>query len=157
MGRKEYYIDSDNPDTVLWGLSWRGIIGVIVAVLLCAGLGWAGWAVKVATSDVKGAGDAQIKINSADNRIQSQELFQDLFRKVKEYDRGIDTLAEVVRISPTSFNRTNLTGQILACQQAIEQYNAETDKISSAKWLSDDLPYKINENDPATDCKETAK
>lgn len=157
MGRKTHYIDSDNPDVVLWGLSWRGIIGTVLAVLVCGGLGWAGWAVKVATSDVKGAGDAQIKINSGENRIQSQELFQDLYAKVLEYDRNIDVLAEAVRMDPREFNKTNLVGQILICNQAIEQYNAETDKISSAKWLSNDLPYKIDETDPKTDCEETAK
>lgn len=157
MGRKTHYIDSDNPDVVLWGLSWRGIIGTVLAVLVCGGLGWAGWAVKVATSDVKGAGDAQIKINSGENRIQSQELFQDLYAKVLEYDRNIDPLVAAVKGDPSSFNKTNLTGQYMACNAAVTEYNAETDKVSSAKWLSPDLPYKIDGSDPATDCKENEK
>lgn len=144
-------------DRATLSAGWRVALYIIVGILFFGGLSWGILAIRAATSETKGGLDAEIKINSGQNQIASQELFQQLYAKVKEYDKNIDVLAAAVKDDPSSFNKTNLTGQILMCNQAVEEYNAETDKISSAKWLSRDLPYKIDETASETDCKESAK
>lgn len=139
------------------GLSfaWRAVLWTIGVLVVCGLLGWAGLAIRAATSETKGELDKTIQINQGKNQIQSQELFQDLHAKILELDAGIDVLAATVKRNPSSFNQTNLDGQIMGCIAAVNSYDAETDKISRGKWLSPDLPYKIDRTDPRYDCKET--
>jgi hypothetical protein len=154
---KQYYIDSDNPDRVLWGLSWRMVVGVIVGLLLCAGINWFTWGVKVFTSDIKGAGDQQIRINSERNRTQQQELFRTMYGKIVEYNRNIDVAYAAKVEDPSQFNKTNYTGLVMTCNYAVQDYNAQVGKVTAEKWLPADLPYVIDQNDPAFDCLETKK
>lgn len=154
---KQYYIDSDNPDRVLWGLSWRAVIGWIVVLLLCAGANWFTWGVKVFTSDMKGAGDQQIRINSERNRTQQQELFRAMYGKIVEYNTNIDVAYLMKESNPTPFNNTNYLGLVMTCNQAVQEYNAQVGKVTATKWLPEDLPYSIDQTDPRFDCKETQK
>lgn len=132
----------------LWFIGGLVFIGLVTGGVLL---------VRALVSEQKGGLDAEIKINSGDNQIQSQELFQDLHAKILEYDQGIDVLAAAVRRNPSSFNQTNLDGQILACNGAVTQYNSEAGKISRGKWMSPDLPFQIDQSDPRYDCKETQR
>jgi hypothetical protein len=115
------------------------------------------WAFKVATSEVRGAGDATIEINSGKNQIQSQELFEAMYAKVLEYDRNLDVAAATLARTPSSFNQTNYDGLVMTCNAAVEQYNAETRKVGSAKWRAPDLPYEIDTTSPESDCQETTR
>lgn len=144
-------------DRAVLSAGWRAVLVTVVVLVVCGGLGWAGWAIKVATSEVKGAGDAHIKINDADNRLQSQALFEDLYRKIQEYDKNLDVAAKAIKADPSSFNRTNYDGLVMTCNAAVQEYNAEARKTVRAKWLSRDLPYEIDETDPRFDCKESAQ
>lgn len=67
--KREPWYESTDPGRVVRGGSWRvalWIVGVVVSVgLISAGI----WALKVATSDIKGAGDQTRIVNSANNRI----------------------------------------------------------------------------------------
>lgn len=151
------WYESDNPSRHAWGFFRTGMGMTILAVLALALCGGIGWGIKVLASDVKGAGDATIKINSGDNRIQSQELFEQLYAAVLKHDKNLDVMAEAVRLDPSSFNKTNYTGTKAACNNAVEDYNAEARKISSEKWKADDLPHQIDTTAPETDCKENAR
>lgn len=144
-------------DKAALSAGWRAVLVTVAVLVVCGGLGWAGWAIKVATSDVKGAGDAQVKINSGANRIQSQELFEELYTKIQEYDKNLDIAAVTLKKTPNSFNQTNYDGLKMACNEAVTQYNAEARKISRGKWLSADLPYEIDATDARFDCKESAQ
>lgn len=144
-------------DRASLSLGWR-ILAWLVAALVIGGLiTWAVLGIRAITSETKGALDKEIAINQGKNQIQSQELFQDLYAKIQEYDSGIDVLAAAVRRNPSSFNQTNLDGQILACIGAVKQYNSEAGKISRGKWMSPDLPFEIDQTDPRFDCKETQR
>lgn len=144
-------------DRASMSVAWRvalWIIGIVVfAGLLSGGV----LLVKALISEQKGALDAEIQINKGTNQIQSQELFQDLYAKIQEYDSNLDVAAEAVAQDPTSFNKTNLQGLKMTCNAAVQQYNSEAGKISRGKWMSADLPYEIDQTDPRFDCKETGK
>lgn len=138
------------------GLSTAGWFLVVMAFFAVIGIGT--WAFKVVTSEAKGAGDATRQINSGKNRIAAQETFEALYGNIKSYDKNLDQAAQDKKEHPgDSFYATNYSGLVKQCNDAVAQYNADANKVSRAKWLTDDLPFQINENDPTTDCKESTK
>lgn len=138
---------------VNYALAWVLIV-IVVAVAISVGI----WALKVATSGVKGAGDTQRKVNSANNRIAAQEHFEALLGQVKAYDQQLDQAAADKKANPGDrYFAVNYSGLVKQCIDARNQYNADANKITQAKWLSSDLPYQINPTAPETDCKEQTK
>lgn len=136
----------------------RVILWIIVFVVMAAVLTGIGWGIKVATSDVKGAGDATVKINSGENRIASQEAFEELYTKIQAYDKNLDQAARDKAEHPgDDFFATNYSGIVKMCNDAVQQYNADARKVSRAKWLTKDLPFEIDQGDIRFDCKETGK
>lgn len=158
--RQPWY-DSDNPATVVRGATWRAAIWIFSVVafvgILAAGI----WAVKVATSDIRGRGDATRQVNSADNRLFAQGNFHDLYNDVISYDQRLDQAAADKAAhagkDDASYWDTNYTGLVNQCISARNQYNADARKITQAKFRDEDLPYQIDTSDPKTDCKETVK
>lgn len=152
---KECWTDSDDPDKVLWGMSWRAIVIGVVALILCIAGSWAVFGLKVFTSPVKGAGEVVIANNDAKNRIQSQARFEALYHGIIAADKNLDILAATVKAHPNDrIAQQTLDGARIGCNQFVEDYNAEARKTTSADWRSWDLPSEINDIDPATDCKE---
>lgn len=133
---------------------WIGAF-VVFAGLLSGGI----WAVKVATSDVKGAGDQARIVNDGQNRVNAQEWFHGQYQQIKATDQSLDNLQAEVAAATTAedkaFARNNVTGTQNRCIQMVGAYNAETQKISRGKWLDPNLPYAIDGTDPSTDCKPT--
>lgn len=154
---KRNWDDNPSTDGFVWSASWRLVVGVIAVLLVCGGISWAIWGLKVFTSDIRGAGEQQIQINSARNRTQQQELFRSMYAKIKEYDKNLDVAFLAKTEDPSSFNKTNYSGLVMICNSAVEEYNAQVGKVSAEKWLPVDLPYVIDQTDPAFDCKETQK
>jgi len=144
-------------DRASLSVGWRIAAWITGIIVFAALLGGAILLVKALISEQKGALDAEIQINKGTNQIQSQELFQDLHAKILEYDANLDVAAAAVKRDPSSFNQTNYDGLVMQCNSAVQQYNAETAKISRGKWLSPDLPFTIDQTDPRYDCKETSK
>lgn len=140
-----------------YGVS-RAIAVIVIFVVVAVVLTGIGWGIKVATSDVKGAGDATVKINSGENRIAAQEAFEELYAKIQSYDKNLDQAAADKAEHPgDDFFATNYSGLVKTCNDAVQQYNADARKVSRAKWLTDDLPYEIDQTDTRFDCKETGK
>lgn len=134
-------------------LAW--ILIVVAVVALIAGVIWG---VKVATSGVKGAGDQTRQVNSGNNRIAAQEHFETLFNQVKAYDQQLDQAAADKKDNPGDrFFATNYSGLVKQCLDARNQYNADANKATQAKWRDPNLPYQVDVLDPATNCKETIK
>lgn len=157
MSRDPWY-DSPNPTRVAWGGSWRlgaWIVGILVfGLVLTGGI----WALKVATSGVKGAGDTVARVNSVDNRIGAQENFETLYNQIVAYDQQLDQAAQDKADHPgDAFFATNYSGLVKTCIDARNQYNGDANKITQAKWRDASLPYQIDATDPKTDCKESAK
>lgn len=157
MTRQRWY-HSDNPVTVVRGATWRGYIWIACAVVFVGALSVGIWAFKVHTSDVRGRGDAVSRKNSGDNRIAQQEAFERLYADIVATDRKIDTAAAALARTPDSVvAQTTLTGTIQYCISIVGDYNAKARSYTAEQWRSTDLPAQIDSNDPATDCKETAK
>lgn len=156
--RREPWHESDNPTRFLFGGAWRAIVGFIALLVVFGAIGAGIWYIKVQTSEIKGAGDAQVQVNSGKNRIASQEAFEALFAQIQAYDKNLDQAALDKKEHPgDSFYATNYSGLVKTCNDAVAQYNADARKVSRAKWLTQDLPYEIDQNDPRFDCKETIR
>ena len=155
MKNKKPYYESDNPTKVIWGVSWRVWIWLICSVVGIGVISAGVWWFKVATSDIKGAGDATRKINSAQNRIAAQETFEALYQDILKYDRNLDQAALNRKNFPKEERYiVEYTGMVQICQDAISQYNANANKVSQGKWISSNLPPQIDMTNVATDCKE---
>lgn len=145
-------------DSVSRSAGWRLGVWLIVVVLFTGLIGGGIWYFKVATSDIRGAGDQTRIVNDGRNRIAAQESFEALFQQIQAYDRNLDQAAADKAAHPKDdFFATNYSGLVKQCHDAVGQYNADARKVTRAKWLSPDLPYEIDLNNPLTDCKETIK
>lgn len=157
MSRKPWY-DSDNPTTVVRGLTWRGYVWIACAVVFIGAIGVGTWAFRVHTSDARGRGDAVSRKNSGDNRIAQQEAFEQLYADIKAADQRIDVMAEAKKAQPRDpISQTNYTGSVNYCIGLVADYNAKARSYTAEQWRAADLPAQIDTTDPATDCKETAK
>lgn len=155
---QDTWYDSPNPSRVVRGGSWRTAVWIVCVVLFAFALGGGIWALKVATSDVRGAGDTVARVNSVDNRIGAQEHFQTLYNQIIAYDQELDQAAADKAEHPgDTFYATNYSGLVKTCIDARNQYNADANKVTQAKWRDATLPFQIDATDPKTDCKETAK
>jgi hypothetical protein len=156
--RREPWYESENPSRVVRGASWRVGVWILAAVAVVGVIGAVIWGVRVATSEVKGAGDKAIIVNDGKNQIASQEQFEALFQQIQVYDRNLDQAAKDKAEHPgDAFFATNYSGLVKQCNDAVGQYNADARKVSRAKWMSEDLPFEIDQTNPLFDCKETTR
>jgi hypothetical protein len=131
---------------------------IVIVVISAALISAAVWGVKVATSGAKGAGDVQRQTNSGTNRIGAQEHFEALYGQIKAYDQQLDQAAADKRDNPGDrFLATNYSGLVKQCIDARNQYDADANKVTQAKWRDSALPYQIDTTAPETDCKEQTK
>jgi hypothetical protein len=137
----------------LYGVSRRRMIGeawfwILMVLLVVAVVGIGLWAFGVFTSDVRGAGGAIKQRNSTVNRVQKQEMFEQL---AADYDGYIIKIkAAVIAVSTTideddkSLRQTELVGLRQVCVDAAQQFNAESKKYTSRVWKSAGLPLALD-------------
>ena len=143
---------------------------VLLAVVIIAPVSI--WGFRIATSDTRGAGNVEIERNSAENRIRSHAFFEQSFEDVQKFDLQIvdaqkayddfvannpkptadDLVAAQLYTQQLNNRQVTLTGLQQQCQNTAADYNAEARKTLASKWRSPQLPYKINDGSPATDC-----
>jgi type II secretory pathway pseudopilin PulG len=136
------------------GLGWWVLI-VILAITLTAGI----WGLQVATSRVKGQGDAQIQKNSAENWIKAQARFEKNYAEIKATDGKITNAYKVWQDDPTDKTaKQTYTGLQSYCLSVVAAYNADARSYLTEDFRSADLPDQIQTEGPsankATDCKE---
>jgi type II secretory pathway pseudopilin PulG len=136
-------VKTDVAKGIGWG--WLLLIVVIViAIVTSAGI----WFFGVATSNAKGAGDAQKINNSAENRIQKQEKFEKLYQAVKDNKALVELKKKDLADDPTNLTlKQTLAGVQSACVKSVGAYNAEVDKQTSKDWKSADLPDSLSNAD----------
>lgn len=133
-----------------------GVAYALLTFLIVALVGGGVWAFRVATSDVKGQGDATIRKNSGVNRVAAQERAVALFEEVKRADRVLDVHAAAAKANPADqVIATRYSGSVSYCLTVVADYNAHTQKYLSREFIPAELPVSINPADPATDCKES--
>jgi hypothetical protein len=151
---KQPWHESANPSTVVRGASWRAGVWIAAVLVFFAVIGGAGWAFKVATSDIKGQGDAVRKVNSGDNRLAQQAYFEQTFEDIKKADRQLTQLAadKAAKVEGADIRHT---GAITYCQGLVADYNAAARKQIAEKFRAADLPAQIDATDTTTDCEAT--
>lgn len=136
----------------------RGSTGVVVAVvsviLALIVIPIAVWAFTVATSDVKGRGDAVVQENSANNRLEQQAYFQQTYADIKAADTKLDGLQADVKADASDKDaKVRYRGAEDYCLGLVGDYNAAAQKQIAAKFRDAGLPPQIDTTDPTTDCK----
>ena len=136
----------------LGGLSigWTVIIVIVVLALIAAI-----WGISVAVSGPKGQGDALREKNSAENWTKAQKEFHQRYESIKAADKTIVLYHKTMVADPTdSVAKQNYTGAVAGCNSAVADYNTLAESYLAEQFRDADLPSRIDDNDPATDCKE---
>lgn len=130
----------------------------LLAVLGIFIIGAVIWGVGVAVSGPKGQGDAIKAKNSSANWTAAQARFEDLYAGIQAADKKAENAASILAKSPQdrTYQQT-YSGIVSGCTDLVAQYNAESRKFLAADFKSADLPYQIDQTDPAFDCKENTK
>lgn len=152
MKRYDWQADVREGSAAARSVGWRAALWIIAAVVFFGAIGGGIWYFKVATSDIKGAGDAARQNNSAANRLQAQAKYSQLHEGIRAADRNIDTLAAAASVDPTQVNKTNLIGAQNVCQSNVAEYNAMATNVLTRDWIPEGLPTRVGD-DPSTDCK----
>lgn len=143
-------------------MTGKQLAAIIALILIVPSvIGAIFWGMRVATSDVKGQGDSALIQNDAQNRMQSEAEFNELYEKVQLRDKDIDVATEALadaqgQEQDLDFFRENLNGARNACNSAVTDYNRLGGNPQKAKWRPATLPVRIDQTDPAFDCKVSA-
>lgn len=131
------------------------VLGVLGGVLLLALLTVGAWGVKVATSGIRGEGDAVIQRNSAENWTTAQARFEGLYAEIIATDQKVQIAKEALDANPDDRTATdNYYGTRTVCLSIVADYNAEARSFLAANFRAADLPDQIDSRNPATDCQE---
>jgi hypothetical protein len=121
------------------------VIWTIVILAVIALIGGIVWGFGVATSGIKGQGDAVKINNSAENWTGKQEKFEKLNAGVEAAKEKVTLHKELAAENPNDLTqKQTLAGVRSACISAVHQYNAESRKVLSRDWKSPDLPYEAS-------------
>lgn len=141
--------ESDDVDRVVRNAFWR-IVGYTCAGIAVALVIWAiVWAIGVGTSGVKGKGDVIRQNNDATNRVFAQGHFQTLYGNIKTYQNQLPGARDDVKAGDDPNAKTNFRGLYNTCVDAVEQYNADSNKVLEKDWKDPDLPKTL---DPVAMC-----
>lgn len=122
------------------------ILSFFIIVIISVGFWW----IRVENADRIGRGNAEIQIESAENRIATYNHFFDLCVSVKDAEVAIDGTASQIKATTDQHTinvlQTNLTAQQNTRAQGINQYNADAKKnYTDARFLAMNLPYQLSE------------
>lgn len=149
--RREIRSDSN----FLGGQAVKWIIISVLVVLIIATLLWG---LGVATSGVKGQGDAQRQKNSAANWTKQQAEFERMYASIKAQDKNITIAHAEAKANPNDQTKQiNYSGLVRNCNDTVGNYNAMARSYLAEQFRAADLPAQIDDTDPATDCKENSK
>lgn len=133
-----------------FGIGWWLIL-VAVALAVAAAI----WGVTVATSGVRGQGDAIVQKNSAANWVAAQARFEQDYQDILATDQKIVAAHTALQADPTDRTlQTNYSGLTSYCLSKAAGYNADARSYLSQDFRAADLPAQIDPNLSATDCKE---
>lgn len=128
----------------------------LASLLALALIGIGLWGFRVATSPIKGTGDAAITKNSSANWTAAQARFEDLYAGIIAADRKLDAAAERLAANPDDLTLQQTHAGIQSgCITLVGDYNAEARKYLAEDFKASDLPDQISNNDPNTDCEGT--
>ena len=131
-------IKQDQIDLTKW---------IIYVVLMIGALSIAGWAWKYNTATVRGVVDAEVRIESGDNRIYSYENFFDQCASIQGYEQALVAQKEVLaqaKGDEAVHIRATIAAITAQRARAIMQYNVDAAKAyTKARFFDDQLPRKL--------------
>jgi biopolymer transport protein ExbB/TolQ len=136
---------------------------VFIVILGFAVLSVGMWALGVVTASPFGRGEAHKQIESAENRVFSQERFHDRLASIRAFDaqltaqtktladfktemqgdRNFSTMEELSRLQAIVDGLRN------QCITAVNEYDADGRKISKERFRDADLPATVADATPA--------
>ena len=126
------------------------VFGYLVLVFILIFASTVGvWLIRVQFSDEIGRGNAEIQINSAENRISQYEYFFDLCQSVQTAEDTIDTYANLAENTENSdlqdkYEQVVAQNQVVR-QSGINKYNSEaTQRYTSQRFLASNLPWQLD-------------
>lgn len=149
MTRTPYY-ESDNPNTVLRGGTWRGGLWVLAVVVIAMVIGGIILAINTLTASPRGKAEAYQQKESANNRIFAQQYFEQTSQDIQSTQVKITRAAKAT--NPTERDRIVLGGLQQYCSSMVAEYNAKSRSYTAQQFKAADLPATY---DPATDCEPT--
>lgn len=170
MSTNDKWYDSEDPERFARGAGWFGLkwstVIIVVVLVFSTVIGAGTWALRVATSDAKGRGDAIVQKNSAVNRTQAQAQFHTNFESIRSLDQRLSdaqkmldafnaahpTVGNGTAFDPMAEQQANLqrtvTGLQQQCRSAVADYNASTETFTLQDFRDSDLPFKVESSDP---------
>lgn len=125
---------------VRWGLGWWLII-IFGAVAIGALI----WGVTVATSQIRGQGDAVIEKNSADNWLDAQARFEENFAEYESTLVRIDSALALWEANPADKTaQQTYTGTVGYCTNLVADYNADARNYLREDFRASDLPSELD-------------
>lgn len=122
---------------------WLAVLLLVIVVLVGVSLVW-----RYAIAGPKGAVGAREQQQSAINRVQKQEQFEQLAADYDGYLVKIKLAKVAVKeaTDPVSkdLRQTELVGLRQVCVDAAQQFNAESRKYTSRVWKSAGLPTNLD-------------
>lgn len=122
-----------------------GIVWWIILLVVALIIGIAGWAFTVATSEVKGQGDAVIQRNSAENWLAAQKRFEDNYADIDATIVKIEQARpRITDGSATEEERIRFDGLRSYCASVVADYNADARDFLQEEFRAADLPSSIS-------------
>lgn len=135
---REFRREANRP--IRWGIVWSI---VIVAVVLVVGA--IIWGINVASSGVRGEGDAIIQRNSAENWLDAQARFEENYAEYEATIFKIDQAKTALEADPEDpLLKTNYSGTVNYCASLVADYNADARNYLREDFRAADLPDKID-------------
>lgn len=124
-----------------------GIAAIVVVIVLV--IGGAIWGGSVLLSNATGAGGAIKQRNSALNRVQQQEQFEQLAADYDGYLVKVRVARAAVKAAagdPVNLplRKTELEGLQQTCIDTAQQFNANSRKYTARAWKSAGLPPTLD-------------
>lgn len=116
------------------------------------------WGASVLFSPVAGRGNQIKDINRAENRTFSQQHFETLYGDVKTYDQqlAVQTTARDSVPADDQMEQSRMRAVVAGlqgqCLSVVQQYNADSNKVSVGAFKDTGLPVVLPDG-PETDCK----
>lgn len=136
----KWYEANASPERSLLGFMRLVGIGTACILAICGVI----WCLDVVFAGPTGKGDVIRKNNDANNQVYSEQHFQDLYADITGYTAQLRMTIGLLRANPgDAFDIQNYTGQWAACDQAVQQYDADSNKTLMKDWKSTSLPRQI--------------
>lgn len=125
---------------------------IALALVGVVGLTAGSLAYRYYTAEVRGIVDAEVRIESGQNRIQQYNRFFDLCAEIQTMQSSLEAQKSLLETSEGGEEervRANIAGMTAQLNRYVNRYNADARKeYTAARFRDSSLPYQIDANSP---------